>query len=368
MRNVDLKELQHILRQMPVMAEVHPLSLAFLPDEVRVFEDAWQMAAELDAPMPQPTVPMLAAQIESALQHRLPVVRCTHDPLTTELNRVLRKRYGLIQAHILRQSQVADEIVRRADSEAVALMLVDGLPYGDVKRHATQWLANTTPVLVDGVSITEHSMVRIVGKPPLAQQLFDAGFRTCLGFTYWERAQEPLTDCLFTGFGDRVRKVKSFDEVLAGLEDEELRGAFVQIVRTGLDGAAHRQREMPNVAVMVADILTDFQRLAAVFERKGVSAWLHLVSDHGMLWAHEHNLQVYEFSGADHPRHYEHAKQGEHTLTVEFEGKEFALLEYPYLRRDLRATEWGMHGGLSFEESVVPWLSCHVERQKEETT
>jgi len=360
MRDVDLRELQDLLRQMPVMAHVHPLSLAFLPDEVRVFENAWQMAAELDMPTPQPTKPMLAPQIEPTLQHRLPVVHCAHDPLTTELNRVLLKRYDFIKANMLCQSQVADEIVRRADTEAVALMLVDGLSYADVKQHATGWLADTIPVFVDGVSVTEQSMVRIVGKPPLAQRLFDVGFRRALGFTYWERSEEPLTDRLFTGFGDRVHKVKSFDEVVTALEDEELEGAFVQIVRAGLDGAAHRQRETPNVATIVADVLTDFERLAAVFESKGVSVWLHLVSDHGILWAHEHDLQVYEFSGAEYPRHYEHAKRGEHMLNVEFEGKEFALLEYPYLRRDLRANEWGVHGGLSFEESVVPWLSRRI--------
>ncbi len=363
MQEVDLTELQDLLRQMPVMAQVHPLSLAFLPEEVRIFEKAWQMAAELDMPTPQPLKPMLSTQIEPALRHRFPSIRCVHDPLTTDLNRVLLKRYDFIKAHLLCQSQVADEIVRRADTEAVVLVLVDGLSYADMKRHAENWLPHVTPVLVDGVSVTEQGMVRIIGKPPLAQRLFDTGFHRALGFTYWQRAEEPLTDRLFTGFGDGVHKVKSFDEVLAILEGEELRGTFVQIVRIGLDSTAHRQREMPNVAAMVADILTDFERLKGVFERKGVSVWLHLISDHGILWAHEHNLQVYEFSGADHPRHYEHAKQGEHILNVEFEGKEFALLEYPYLRRELRSNEWGVHGGLSFEESVVPWLSCRIQRE-----
>lgn len=360
MRGVDLKELQDLLRQMPVMAEAHPLSLAFLPDEVRVFDNAWQMAAELDMPTPQPTKPMLATHIEPALQHRLPSVRCSHDPLTTELNRVLLKRYGFIKQRMLCQSRVADEIVHRADTEAVALVLVDGLSYADVKRHTTGRLANASPILVDGVSITEQGMVRIIGKPPLAQRLFDVGFRRALGFTYWERAEEALTDRLFTGFGDRVRKVKSFEDVLAVLEHEDLHSAFVQIVRTGLDSAAHRQREKPNVAVMVADILTDFERLAEVFKHKGISTWLHLISDHGILWTHEHNFQVYESGSADHPRHYEHAKRSEHVLNVEFESKEFALLEYPYLRRALRANEWGVHGGLSFEESVVPLVSVRA--------
>jgi hypothetical protein len=360
MRNVDLSELQDLLRQMPVMVEMHPLSLAFLPDDVRIFENAWQMVAELDMPMSQPTRPMLTPEIEPALQHRLPAARCTHDPLTTELNRVLLKRYGFIKANMLCQSQIANEIVHHANSEVVVLMLVDGLSYADVKQHAPQWLSHTVPVLVDGVSITEQGMIRIVGKPPLAQRLFDVGFHQLLGFTYWERAGEPLTDRVFTGFGDRVHKVKSFEDVLAALDGEKLSGTFVQIVRMGLDGAAHRQREKPNVAAIVADIFVDFERLTTLFERKGISAQLYLTSDHGILWAHEHTLQVYEFSNADHPRHYEHSKRSQHVLNVEFEGKEFALLEYPYLRRDLRANEWGVHGGLSFEESVVPLLSITI--------
>jgi hypothetical protein len=362
MQNVNLKDLHDLLQQMPAMVEMHPLSLVFLPDDVRIFEDTWQMAAELDMPTPQPTKPMLATKVEPALQHRLPAVRCTHDPLTTELNRVLLKRYDFIKAHMLCQSQIAVEIVHRAGSEVVVLMLVDGLSYADVKQHAPQWLSYTTPVLVDGVSTTEQGMMRIVGKPPLAQRLFDAGFRQLLGFTYWERAEEPLTDRLFAGFGDRVCKVKSFDDVLAALDGENLIGAFVQIVRTGLDSAAHRQREKPHVAAMTREVLTDFERLATLLERKGVSAQLYLTSDHGILWAHEHNLQLYEFSNADHSRHYEHDKRSQHVLNVEFEGKAFALLEYPYLRRELRANEWGVHGGLSFEESLVPLIRVSHRR------
>jgi len=357
MRNVDLKELQHLLRQMPLMAQIRPLSLAFIPEEVRVFEDPWQMAAELDTPIPQPTKGMLATRIEPELQHRLPAVQCIHDPFTTELNRVLLNRYELIKANMLSQSQVADQIASEAGGDCVLLMLVDGLGYSDMKQHASRGLGNLTPVLVDGVSNTEQGMFRLIGKPSLAQRLFDLGFRTCLGFTYWERAEEPLTNCLFEGFGDRVSKVKSFAEVLAALEGEDLSGAFVQIVREGLDGAGHRQREKPNVESLLSDILEDFERLVHLCERKKLAALLHVVSDHGILWAHEHDLRPYEFGEAGHPRYYEHAKYGEQLLALEFGGREYSLLNYPYLRRNLRSTEWGVHGGLSFEESIVPWLS-----------
>jgi len=360
MREVELEELRDLLRQAPVMVDMQPLTLAFLPKDVQKFEQARELVATLDMPTTQPTKPMIATEIEPAFQHRMPAVRCTHDPLTTELNRVLLKRYDFIQANMLRQSQVADEIVRPADLEAVALMLVDGLSYAEVRRHATVWLGSATPILVDGISITEHGMLRIIGNPPLAMRLFDMGFQRALGFTYWERAAEPLTDRIFAGFGDRVHKVKSFDEALGRLEKEALRGAFVQIIRMGLDGVAHHYRETPNIKAMVCDIFGDFERLMRVFESNGISAWLHLTSDHGLLWTREHNLQRYEFGDVEHLRHYEHAKRGEHVLEVEFEGKEFAMLEYPYLRRELRTNEWGAHGGLSFEESVVPWVGVMV--------
>lgn len=356
MRVASLTELIDWLGRMPLMVKMNPLSAAFLPDDVCIYENAQQMVTILDDPAPQPAKRMLMIGSEPALQHRLPTITCDHDPLTTEMNRVLLKRYDWIKNHLLCQSRIADIITQHAEREAIVLMLIDGLSYSDIKRYAPRWLDYTTPVLVDGVTITEQGMTRLVGNPPLAQRLFDSGFQNIAGFTYWERSEDPLTNRIFSGFGNRVYKVKSFDDVLQALEDMEWHGAFVQIVRTGLDGVAHRQREAPNVAAIVGDILNDFERLINLLECKGVSAQLHLVSDHGILWAHEHTLQPYEFSGADHPRHYTNPRHDQHTLTVEFEGKGFALLEYPYLRRDLRTTEWGVHGGLSFEESIVPLI------------
>lgn len=343
------------------MAQIHPLSLAYLPDEVEVFDDVRRMLARLDAPKPQPVRPMLATQVDPALQYRLPLVQCNHDPLTTELNQVLLKRYDLIKSKLVCQSQIADEIVRRADTEVTVLMLVDGLSYADLKRHASEWLESVTPVLVDGVSVTVHGMLRIIGKPPLAHRLHDIGFRRALGFTYWERDEEPLTNRLFTGFGDRVLKVKSFDEVMQVLEGQELQGAFVQIVHAGLDGTAHHGREAPDVTNSVVRILSNFERLRSFLERRRLTAWVHLVSDHGILWAHDHELRVLESAAGDHVRYYEYERKGQHTLVVEFEGRSFALLEYPYVRRRIRSDEWGVHGGLSFEESIVPWLACKVE-------
>jgi hypothetical protein len=355
-REITLEELQTLSKQMPLMVEIHPLSLAFLPEETVIFQTARELAVYLDSPPPQPTHPTLALQIDLSLCYRLPAFRCLHDPLTTELNQVLLKRFGFIRERMICQSQVAWQIAQLTEGDLVILMLVDGLSYADVKRYAPQWLPYAKPVLVDGVSETEQGMLRIVGDPPLAYQLFDQGFRRLLGFTYWEREREPLTQRLFAGFGDQVRRVRSFSQALNILEQEELRGAFVQIVRAGLDEMAHRHRETRNLAAEVEGIFRDMGLLSDLVRKKGLSGILHMVSDHGILWAQEHHLTEYEFTSDAHPRHYEYAKQGKYVLNVTFREREFALLAYPFLRRPLRANEWGVHGGLSFEESVVPWI------------
>lgn len=360
-REISLEELKSLLTQMPLMVEMNPLSLAFLPEEVRVFHQVRDLIAYLDAPDPQPSQPMLALQVEPSLAYRLPAFRCPYDPLTTDLNRVLLRRYPLIRSLILLQSQVSGEILRQIEGDVAILMLVDGLSYADYKRYAPQeWRFRGQPVLVDGASVTDQGMLRTIGLPPLAYRLFERGFRCFLGFTYWEREQNPLTDRLFAGFGDRVHRVRSLEQVIEILEKEDLRDAFVQIVHVGTDQVAHQHRERPDVAHIVQEIFRDATALVSLVRRRGLTGTLDITSDHGILWAYEHQLTEYEFSSTGSPRYYEHARQSDRVLNVEFEGKEFALLVYPYLRRSLRASEWGVHGGLSFEESVVPWIHYFI--------
>jgi len=360
MQVVEFDEFLDMLRLIPVMAELDYSSLAFLPEEVKIFENPLEMIAELDSPELQDVKPMLVTKIEPSLQHRLPSVRCNHNPFTTKLNKFILKKYEFIKSHMCCQSMISSEIIRGLNTDAVALMLIDGLGWADLQNMGIDYDYNLTPVLVDGVSITEHGMKRIIGNPPLVQRIFDLGVRKLLGFSYWKRDEEPLTDYIFRGFGDAVYKVKSFEEVINVLENSDLKNCFVQIVRAGLDNFAHHQRERPNINSAIEDILDDFKKLINIFKKKRISAQIHLTSDHGILWAHKHSLQTYEFSGAEHPRYYEYLKSSEHTLNVDFEGKEFSLLEYPYLRRKLKSNEWGVHGGLSFEESIVPWISVRV--------
>jgi hypothetical protein len=142
---------------------------------------------------------------------------------------------------------------------------------------------------------------------------------------------------------------------LKALDKLPLEGSFVLIVREGLDQLCHRHRDQPDVEATVQQLGNEFLVLAQRVRERGVSATLFLTADHGILWRHEHNLRIYGVSSGNvPPRYYEGLISGELLWRVNFLGNDYSLLAYPFIRRQLRSTEWGVHGGLSFEESFVP--------------
>jgi hypothetical protein len=361
-RTASLEELQSLLRQTPVMAQMHPLSLAFLDEEVQVFESVEALIAGLDCTEPQPEIPMVALSVDERFVHRLPSVRCDHNPFTSELNRILLPKIGWVQKWVLCQSQVADEIVRQADADCVVLLIVDGLGFADWQRFAPSNLRELAqPCFVDGVSVTDQGMSRIAGEPSIALRLASLGYERSFGFSYWERTENELTNLLFQGVTEGVRKVRSFDEVLGTVGKLPLDNSFVQIVREGLDQVCHRHRDLPDIGAIVRRICDEFDALAQKLRQRDIRATLFLTADHGILWQHEHELRLYEAgSGNVPPRYYEGLRSSEFLWRVNFKGNDFSVLAYPFIRRQLRSTEWGVHGGLSFEESFVPLVKLEV--------
>jgi hypothetical protein len=199
MQALSLDELSALLERAPAMVQLrHRLSLVFLPEEVQVFDAAEELITALDSPNPQPELPAVALSVDDRFIHRLPAVRCDHDPFTTELNRILLPKIEQVQKLVLCQSQVPDWILQNASGDCIFLLLVDGLGLSDWKRFGKSEVF-CEPCFVDGVTITSQGMQRIIGEPTIAVRLAEKGYERSFGFSYWEREEDQLTDQLFFG-------------------------------------------------------------------------------------------------------------------------------------------------------------------------
>ncbi len=363
-RTVTMAELVSELADAPAMCEVPDrLSLLYLPSNARIVASPDDLFADLDGLEPQVPGPVLCPIIDYSRAGRLPTFRLDHEPLGTGLNAVLATRYDEVAACLLTQSSVAAHIADRVKVErpdCVIWLIVDGLAFGDVVRHAPAWLPHARPVLVDGISTTARGMPRLVGSTKLVSRLFRQGYVNAHGFTYWAREGNDLTDELFAGFGRNVHASRSISGVVSSLLGLALDRTFVQVIRDGTDHVAHEWRDTPPVGALVQGCFDQLERLADVVRSAGRSGLLFLSTDHGMLWREEHALVTLPEPGQPHPRYHEATRIGERLFT--FPGVEGtgAALHYPYVRRNLRANEWGVHGGLSYEESVIPLVELAV--------
>ncbi len=290
---MSLDDLLTLLDCTPVIADIHPVSTCYLPEDVTVLNSATEAAWQLDAPEPMLPGRLLITASDIQYADRFPHVHCDHDPFTPAINTILFDRYDDVASRMLCQSQAVERIVVEAGRcDLVILFLVDGLSYQDVRSWAdsTDHLLSIEPCLVDVPTSTRVAFPNIIGDPPVAVRLFDAGYHHRLGFTYWTRENNPLTDLLFRTIPD-VSAAGDFSMILATLHQEIRntagRKTYVQIVRTGLDGYAHHQKRRPLVAAIVETILDELFALADLFHESGRTACIHLTADHGILWRDE---------------------------------------------------------------------------------
>lgn len=367
--NCTLDELIQLLDYTPVISYIHPISLCFLPENVVVYESLAQLAWELDAPQPILPEHILITATDPQYQHRFPTAHCQHDPFTPDLNQVLYDHYEYIESHMLSQRDIGERIVDAADDvQVVVLMLSDGLSYQDV----VGWQEESAPIqvepcLVNGPTVTSIGFRNIVGDPPLAARLFDHGFTCRLGFTYWHREDNTLTDHLFRTIG-HTEKAGHFAEILEALRLHfslsRAGKTYIQVLLTGLDGYVHGQKRKPPVEAIVAGIRDELLNLARLFLELGLRARIYLTADHGILWRDEFEPQtIGSAPGKSSPRccgWSELYHQSEPGKRFKLYGKELFCLNYPKLRRELHIDDQGVHGGISFQESIVPFVTVEV--------
>lgn len=373
---MTLSELLSVLDATPAIVDIHPVSLCYLPKDVTVLDKVEDIIFLLDNP--ETTLPGRYLITEAKTQYcgRLPKITCLHDPFSNELNKVLFNHYDDIAELMLCQNELSNRIMMEANScEIIILLLIDGLSYQDVKEweisdDAIQIIIE--PCLVNVPSITRIAFPNIISSPTITEQLFDLGYHNRLGFSYWTREDNPLTDKLFFAFPE-VQKTSHFPHIMTILQHhfdnkQSSTKYFVQIIRTGLDGYAHSQKRRPPIQAIVGDIQQEFMQItnlcAKLNQKYGWRINIHLTSDHGILWSNEFKPVVVGNASSKasarwcYWRDLYNQDEIGHPFLVNNE--EYYCLDYPKIRRPLRIDEQGVHGGISYQESIVPFLTVRI--------
>ena len=287
-----------------------------------------------------------------------PAVEFPALPSIEQVNAALPSRFETTP--LFKQSEVAAEIKKRIHQELpqiVVLLVFDGLSFYDVIDWELSQ-ATLEPCLVDGLSVTNSAMQRLIGSPVLTHRLFELEYVRRLGFSYWERTANVLTDVLFAEFPEnQLHRITTFDEVLKTIKASEwLTHTYVQIIRSGLDGVCHFNRERPNIKVLLGDLKRDILLLLEVLQETEQSFRLFMTADHGILWYADQDI-VPLAQEKFNPRYTEGAiMSGNNVLTLNTdEGTYTVLTGDKVITKNRKVTEWGFHGGISAQESLVPF-------------
>jgi len=241
--------------------------------------------------------------------------------------------------------------------DIVALMIVDGLSYYDLPDEP-----GIQPCLVNGVSITEFGYREVIGKPTVSERLFSLGYSHQMGFTYFDVETNPLANELYGVFGsNQIKRVMTFNECLECINTEKLSRGFIQITSAGLDGICHHHQDEPPVQHYVDSILNRFNTLIDCLRAGGRRVLACFTADHGILWRqhlegkwcvaddlHPDDIRAIRYIAGSRIRNY--------VLVKSCNRNTYSMLRVPYLTRKLKNNEWGVHGGISAWESLVPLI------------
>lgn len=366
----QIDTLRQQLALAPVMGHFHPLLPLCLPADVAVVSDARRVALAMDSREAMSETQILIMRHDSTYADRFLTMSLSAPPPVELINEGLVANPQAAR-RLLTNHGIGDRVVSDVEINGyrcVALLLVDGLSYEDV-RH---WPEMPEPVFVDGPSITfsnptggavlpDVGFPAITGSIPLGLRLQRAGLTRSRGYTYWDRAQNDVADLIFKGI--HQDRVSSIAEALDRLAGQNLDGMYVQMVRIGTDSLAHGRREVSEaeVAATVQAVRKDLQALVGLLKEGGIRGAVYLTSDHGILWKNQHTLKKLEGYATTHPR-YTVEGLGRDLVTVRFTrgNLDFHLFKYPYIGSAIRANDGGAHGGLSYWESIVPFIRIEV--------
>lgn len=265
------------------------------------------------------------------------------------------------------QSEVSDLIVEAAsDVSVIALVIVDGLSYENWKESGFE----AEPIYVDCPTRTDCGYPNVVrgsanGKH-LQYRLFEKGYKTRKAFTYWERQDNDLSDELHQGFSknDVIGNIQDFSDSISYLQARDWcrSKTYLQFTLTGPERVAHRMKEDPVINSEVNAVHEKLACLQKTISAETDSFRIFAVSDHGILWRMDTNFEeLNDMWKQGIRRDYEDPPVsasipetfGE---TSTWDGQQYLRLYYPYIFNSPRINEPGVHGGFSYQESIVPLI------------
>ena len=294
----------------------------------------------------------------SKCKKRFPTINIREPFWLLDVNKILPDKFDLAKKLFLKQSDVKNTIVNKSkNDDFIILIIVDGLSYID----CLNW-RNVRPCLVDTVSTTEFGFKNIVGTTEsIPFLLFKNKFKKFIGFSYWDRDNE-LTDVIFRNCHNLL-KVQRFSDIIDSFHSLNVNDTYIQIVLNGLDSIAHRNRDEPLIEAIVDRIYSCVNDLANLLINKNIKGSIYLVSDHGILWKHKSELIPIPSESPKHTylRYYSTKLNSPRGFCFHNSGKNVTSLIYPFITRKMRSNEWGVHGGVSLEESIVPFLDWKIQ-------
>jgi hypothetical protein len=284
------------------------------------------------------------------------------DPLS--ISKRLFERFEDAQQLIPTQQQIGPILENRArlvNPEVVVLVIVDGLSYYDLLGER-----NAIPCLVKGISITEYGYRAVVGDPSISRRMFALGYFDQVAFTYYPTERDDLSSDIHDAFSpSQIVRMKSFDDVLKYLKKKQFKRGYVQVTLAGLDEICHSHHDCPPRERYLEDILSRFDALVDCLRKKNRRVLACLTADHGILWRDviEEYIQIPDdlFQNEIYsPRYIKGTVLRPYGRLCRSLNQNYTLLKVPWMTRRFRNNEWGVHGGISAWESIVPLIICQV--------
>jgi hypothetical protein len=277
-----------------------------------------------------------------------------------KISEQLFARFEQASGLLLTQQSIAHVLEHRARQThpaIVALVIVDGLSYYDLPSSF-----QAEPCLVSGISITEHGYRAVTGQPSVSRRMFALGYVDQMGFTYYPTDRAGLSADIHDTFSDsQLIRVKAFDEVIEMIAQSDMLRGYVQVTLSGLDQICHSHRDRPPREHYLKEILTRFEELVDYLKTKRSHVLACLTADHGILWREvvEDKLQIADDLFQEDirsPRYIKGSILRPYGRVCRSLGQNFTLLKAPWMTRRFRNNEWGVHGGISAWESIVPLI------------